>query len=79
MDKTPFSSMCNILAEVYLTDEYDLLSHYNVGLPAAYLIAEGLVTPNDDVIVYIEQTWDALLDAVGVDDAGFDSLEDLTN
>lgn len=78
MDKTPFSNMCNILAEVYLTDDYNLMPHHNIGLPAAYLIAEGLVTPHDDVIVYIEQTWDALLDAIGIDDEGFDSLQDLT-
>lgn len=79
MDKTPFSDKCNILAEEYLSDNYGLMPFYNIGLPAAYLIAEGLMSPADDSIIdYIEQTWQALLDAAGVEDEGFDSLEDLT-
>ena len=79
MDKTPFSNKCNILADAYLTGEFELMPHYNIGLPAAYLIAEGLVTPNDSVLGYIEDTWQAMLQAADVEDEGFDSLEDLTN
>ena len=81
---TNFSSRCNILAELwidYRQDENftDFIEYNDLGLPLAYSISEGLATPNEQGIKYINETFDLLLEALGKEDEGFETLEDVFN
>ena len=81
--QTPFEVRCMILADLWMNyrkdDEFqDFLEYNDVGLPAAWLIAEELCTPVDRLRGMIDETFMLLLKALEVeDDTGFDSLDDL--
>ena len=81
--QTPFEVRCMILADLWMNyrkddDFQDFLEYNDVGLPAAWLIAEELCTPNDRLRAMIDETFMLLLKALEVEvDAGFDSLDDL--
>ena len=80
---TPFETRADILADLWMNyrsdDEFqDFLQYNDVGLPAAWLIAEDLCTPNERLKAMIDETFILLLTALEVkDDTGFDSLDDL--
>ena len=80
---TPFETRADILADLWMNyrndDEFqDFLQYNDVGLPAAWLIAEDLCTPNDRLKGMIVETFRLLLAALEIqDDTGFDSLDDL--
>jgi hypothetical protein len=80
---TPFETQCMILADLWMNyrkddDFLDFLEYNDVGLPAAWLIAEELCIPNDRLKGMIDETFMLLLAALEIkDDTGFDSLDDL--
>ena len=80
---TPFETQCMILADLWMnyrkdSDFQDFLEYNDVGLPAAWLIAEELCTPDHKLKGMIEETFLLLLKALEIEeDTGFDSLEDL--
>jgi hypothetical protein len=80
---TPFETQCMILADLWMNyrkddDFLDFLEYNDVGLPAAWLIAEELCIPNDRLKGMIDETFILLLAALEIkDDTGFDSLDDL--
>jgi len=80
---TPFETRADILADLWMNyrndDEFqDFLQYNDVGLPAAWLIAEDLCTPNERLKAMIDETFILLLTALEIkDDSGFDSLDDL--
>ena len=80
---TPFETRCDILADLWMNyrkdDEFQDFAEYNdVGLPAAWMIAEELCTPNDRLKGMIDETFRLLLAALEIqEDTGFDSLDDL--
>jgi hypothetical protein len=79
---TPFESACAILAELWINHKddkefIDFISYNDLGLPLAFLIDSEIVTPTEIAIKYIEETWIILLASLGVEDVGFESLEDL--
>jgi len=80
---TPFETRADILADLWMNyrkdDEFqDFLEYNDVGLPAAWLIAEDLCTPNERLKAMIDETFILLLTALEIkDDSGFDSLDDL--
>lgn len=50
----------------------------DIGIPLAWLGWRGLATPTDDSVQFIDETWQAFCEALGVDShAEFDSLDDL--
>ena len=55
----------------------DFISYNDLGLPLAFLIDSEIVTATEIAIKYIEETWIILLASIGVEDVGFESLEDL--
>jgi hypothetical protein len=81
--ETPFETRCDILADLWMnyrkdSDFQDFLEYNDVGLPAAWLIAEYLCTPNEKLKGMIDETFILLLTALEIkEDTGFDSLEDL--
>ena len=42
------------------------------------LIREGIVTLTPTLEQYINETWDLFLEALDIEDAGFDDLQDLS-
>ena len=79
---TTFDNKCYILSELWLNyrndEEFqDFVTYNDLGLPLAYAISEGVVKTTPMADAFIEETFDLLLSALGVDDAGFDNLNDL--
>ena len=81
--ETPFEVRCMILADLWMNyrkdDEFqDFLEYNDVGLPAAWLIAEELCTPGDKLKGMINETFVLLMTALDIEeDTGFDSLDDM--
>lgn len=81
-EETTFENKCNILAELWLDyrDDAgfeDFVEYNDLGLPLSFLLAEGLVSPTDQAKAIIDETFVLLLTALEIEDAGFESLDDL--
>lgn len=80
---TAFSSKCEILSELWMNyradeDFSDFIEYNDMGLPLAYFIHTGVVTPLDEAHKYVDETFDLLIAAVGVDpEQEFTTLNDL--
>jgi len=80
---THYSDKCNILADLWLNyrgdnNFADFVDYNDLGLPLAYSIAENVVVSTDLAEVFINETFDLLLGAVGIEeDTGFDTLDDV--
>lgn len=79
---TTYKNKLQILSTFWLNhrydDEYvDFINYNDVGLPLAYVICEAIVESTDTTSGLIEETFDNLLVAHGIDDEGFDSLDSL--
>lgn len=80
---TTFSAKCEILSELWIKyrDEEtleDFFEYNDLSLPLAFLIAEQIVTDKNSAIEgFIEESFILLLNAVGLEDKGFDSLDDI--
>lgn len=87
MDKTHFSSVCKVLAELWVayrdeaekTDEWDNYFRWaDIALPLAYMKSEGLVTGvKDEGKEYIIEAWDIFCKMIAIDpDNIYDGVED---
>ncbi len=79
---TDFSSICDILGELYSTykedkEFKDFLEFNDLGLPLAYFVRENLVVPSDDGVRYIMETWDLFITSLGIEDTGFETLNEI--
>ena len=79
---TDFSNKVTILAELWMNyredDHLDDFMEYNdLGLPMAYLLMNEIVLPTEQSVIYIDETFDLLLNALSVEDKGFESLDEL--
>lgn len=79
---TDFENQAGILAKLYMNykeeeDFEDFIEYNDVGLPLAYLMSEGLSIPTDDGVRYIQETWELFLGGLGIEDTGFETLEDV--
>lgn len=83
MDKTPFSKRVEIMHEFYMdysgSEEYDdFISLNDLGFPAATLSYTGAATLNDNGMAYVNDTWNALCELLGIDSYGdYDNLDSL--
>jgi hypothetical protein len=59
------------------TEFQDFIEYNDLGLPLAYAIAEGIVESTDIASNFINEAFDILLSALGLEDTGYKSLEDL--
>lgn len=55
----------------------DFVQYNDLGLPLAYAISEGIVEKTDIATNFVNEAFDILVSALGVEDTGFDTLEDL--
>ena len=79
---TPFSKRCEILSELWMNyrdnETFDDFIEYNdLGLPMAHLIAENLVEPTRQGEIYIDETFDLLLETLRIEDDNYDSLSEM--
>jgi hypothetical protein len=80
---TDFSTKCEILSEVHLESTWnmdlnDFRSYNDLGLPLAYAYDKDLITLKDGGTEFIEETWSALCEMLGVDkNDTFEDSEDM--
>lgn len=79
---TTYSDKCNILADLWLnfrddTNFKDFIDYNDIGLPIAYAIANEIVVSTEIAERFVNETFDLLLSGLGVDDTGFEELDDL--
>jgi hypothetical protein len=81
MSNTPFSKRCDILAQTYDHPDFgDFVAQYNIGVPAAYMIANNLMSGYSvECHGYIDEAWLALLVFTESDPSeDYFELQDLT-
>lgn len=80
---TPIETRADILGEFWINYKSDLqfkdfIQYNDLGLPLSYAISSGIVEPTKLAKGFINETFDLLLEAMNIEDEGFDSLDDLT-
>ena len=79
---TDFSNKCAILGALYSNyredPEFRDFAEFNdLGLPLAYLSFEGLCELSTDGERYIEETWILFVESLGIEDTGFEDLDEM--
>lgn len=79
---TPTETRAEILAELWLNyrddEEFqDFVQYNDLGLPLAYLVTANIVKTTEMANKFIDETFELLITSLGVEDAGFDSLDDI--
>jgi hypothetical protein len=82
MPTTTFESKSLILGQLWINfktdDEWmDFMVYNDLGLPLAFAFAEGIINHTPTLEQYINETWDLFIEALGVQDTGFDSINEL--
>lgn len=77
---TPFETRCEILGELWIKYKHDptfddFISYNDLGLPLAYSVSTNIVKLTTKAEMFINETWDILINAMGMEDTGFGSLE----
>lgn len=82
MSETTFENKCDILADFYI--EYkgdsqfsDFFDYNDLGLPLAYALSSKIVLPTELSTSFIVETFDLLLEVLGIQDTGFETLQDI--
>lgn len=79
---TTYSNKLAILADLWLNykdeDEFtDFVEYNDIGLPLAYSIANGIVDTTDIAERFVNETFELLVSGLGIEDVGFETLEEL--
>jgi hypothetical protein len=79
---TDFSKKCEILGSLYANygddpEFKDFIEFNDLGLPLAYLSNEGLCESSTDGERYIEETWTLFVKSLGLDDTGFEDIDEM--
>ena len=79
---TPYSNKCDILAELWVDYKgdakfQDFFDYNDLGLPLAYAISTGIVSSSPLAENFIIESFELLLDVLGIEDTGFDTLADV--
>jgi hypothetical protein len=82
MPTTTFDSKALILGQVWMhhkTDDEmsDFFEYNDIGIPLAFAYAEGIINHTPTLEKYVNETFDLFLEALNIEDAGFDDLQDL--
>lgn len=80
--ETAYSKKASILADLWQNNAEDeeleeFFEHYDLGLPLAYAVSEGIVESTEKAQKFIEDTFAGLLTKLEIEDEGFDSLDEL--
>lgn len=80
---TDFETRCSILSQVWQTQRnntqwQDFFDYNDVGLPLAFVLDEKIVTASDISIRYIDETFELLVETLGLsDDTGFSDFQEM--
>ena len=79
---TDFSNKVDILGRFKILYQdtnsvKDFFEFNDIGIPLAYLASEGLCDISEDGKKYIAETWDLFLASLGVEDTGFEELDEV--
>jgi hypothetical protein len=79
---TPFLTKTFILGELWLNyrkdpEFQDFIEYNDLGLPLAYAISEGMIEKSTIAENYVLETFDVLLAGLGIEDEGFENLDEL--
>ena len=82
MTETPTNLKAEILADVWMnfrddTEFVDFIEYNDLGLPIAYAIANGIVEMTPKAQGFIDESFDLLLAGLGVEDNGFENLDEI--
>ena len=82
MSMTTQESKQEILAELWMNyrddDNFsDFIQYNDLGLPLAYILANNIAKTTEQAEKFVNETFDLLLGSLGVDDVGFESLDDI--
>lgn len=81
-DTTDFNAKTNILADLWMDYRDDenfkqFIEYNDLGLPIAYAIDNGIVEVSPMAEQFINESYRLLLAALGLEDEGFDNINDL--
>jgi hypothetical protein len=79
---TTFENKCAILADLWINFRYeeeykDIIAYNDLGFPFAYAVDSGIIDSNERVSSFIDEAWTMLLSAIGTEDTGFETLDDM--
>jgi hypothetical protein len=79
---TSIQNKLSILSDLWLDyrddEEFkDFVEYNDLGLPLSYALANNIVELTPIAHGFIDETWSILLAALGIEDTGFETLEDL--
>jgi hypothetical protein len=80
---TTLSAKAEILAELWISykndsDYRDFIAYNDLGLPLAYAVAHEIVEMNDQISMFVNETFDVLLSELGIEeDSGFEELGEM--
>lgn len=82
MTATSYENKVDILADLwtnYREEEAfaDMFAYGDISFPLAFMLKAGIVDTTERAEGFINEAFDILLDVVGLDDEGFDNLDDL--
>lgn len=55
-------------------DFQDFIEYNDVGLPLAFIVSENLATLSESGEKYLDETWNLFLESIGIEDVGFEDL-----
>lgn len=79
---TTFEKKALILGQLWINfkaeDEWiDFFIYNDLGLPLAFAFAEGIINHTPTLEQYINETWNLFIEGLGIEDTGFDSIDEL--
>jgi len=82
MAETEFVTKAEILSDLWLNyrnDEglEDFVTYNDLGLPLAYAVTFNLAKLSDEGKSMVDETFDVLLSALGVEDEGYKNIDEL--
>jgi hypothetical protein len=82
LPKTSLDAKAAILSDLWIAYKKDsqfedFIEYNDVGLPLAFLYTEGLVEIKNAGSMFIEETFEILLSTLGIEDTGFETLDDV--
>jgi hypothetical protein len=80
MPTTTFENKALILGQVWLglkddSEWRDFIWYNDIGWPLAFAFSEKIINHTPDLEQYINETWDLLLEAMQLEDIGFEDLQ----
>lgn len=82
MNETTIENKCNILSELWMdyredVNFEDFISYADLGLPLAYAISNEIVKLTPQAERFIVEAFDLLVASMGLEDTGFETLDDI--